>query len=48
MGYKNFYYYKAMVEEGMNADIIFDLFESFYQKTNICLEQIRELEKLKP
>ena len=48
LGYKNFYYYKAQLEERMNADTIFSIFDTFYEKTKACLQNIRDLEQEKP
>jgi DNA-binding MurR/RpiR family transcriptional regulator len=48
LGYKNFYYFKVQLEERMNADTIFNIFDRFYEKTKSCLEKIRNVEKQKP
>ncbi|MEI7478077.1 MAG: hypothetical protein WCJ81_06400 [bacterium] len=48
LGHKNFYYYKADIEERMNADTIFQIFASFYEKTKASFDTVREIEKTKP
>lgn len=48
LGYKNFYYYKADMEESMNADRIFEIFDAYYEKTKGCLQSIRDMESGKP
>jgi hypothetical protein len=48
LGYKNFYYYKAHIEEKMSADTIFDIFDTYYEKTKSSIDAIKELEKDKP
>lgn len=48
VGYKNFYEYKLMLEEGMTMSELFDLFDPIYEKTKYAFRDIRALEKRKP
>lgn len=48
LGFKNFYSYKAMTEEGMQAEEIFKLFDEIYDKTKYAFANIRKLEKTTP
>lgn len=48
LGFQNFYYYKAQLEERMSADTIFGIFDSYYEKTKGCFQAIRDMEGEKP
>jgi Zn-dependent oligopeptidase len=48
LGYKDFYHYKTINEEGMEAPEIFSIFDKIYNKTKPAFKEIRKLEKETP
>ncbi len=45
--YKNFYEYKAQIEEQISSNEIFEIFDKLYDKLKVKLEEIKEAEKTK-
>ncbi len=48
LGYRNFYAYKLMVDEGMTLPQLFALWKDIYAKTKYAFRDIRKLERSKP
>jgi len=48
LGYKDFYDYKADIDEGMTKKELFSIFENIYKKTRYAFKDMRTLEKTKP
>ena len=48
MGYKDFYAFKTVTEEGMDSQEVFKVFDKVYQKTKYAFENVRKLEKTIP
>lgn len=48
LGFKDFYHYKSLNEEGMDASEIFSIFDKIYQKTKYAFKAVRDLEKNMP
>ncbi|MBP6858443.1 MAG: hypothetical protein KBC33_01275 [Candidatus Pacebacteria bacterium] len=48
LGFENFYAYKARIDEDMDMDELFSVFEKIYDKTKYAFENIRKMEKQRP
>lgn len=48
LGFKDFYHYKTINEEGMEASEIFRIFDKIYNQTKYAFKDIRKLEKGTP